>query len=262
MRIESSFEVVLDPLRVDQHVLRVVRHGSSSFSRIHQSTPGDYCCDPQWNEPRFAPSPAAQLDRFPMPRRSRSSPPRCPRSPSATARRWRWWPWPAPRDPPLPCGSASPRRSWPSRSRGRARSCAARWRRCPAAAGASGPSARSPTASTARWRSATRRASTCTCATARAASSTSAAWCRPRTRWWPAWRRCRARPRRACRKPAAKRELARWSRSCGRRRPPPPAARRAELASAIGWNVLLVVAIVLALASLALALAGALGAQF
>jgi Putative zinc-finger len=35
-----------------------------------------------------------------------------------------------------------------------------------------------------------------------------------------------------------------------------------ELASAIGWNVLLVVAIVLALAALALALAGALGAQF
>jgi hypothetical protein len=35
-----------------------------------------------------------------------------------------------------------------------------------------------------------------------------------------------------------------------------------ELASAVGWNALLVFAIVLALASLALALAGALGAQF
>ena len=42
-----------------------------------------------------------------------------------------------------------------------------------------------------------------------------------------------------------------------------PARRSSrELASAIGWNALLVVAIVLALASLALALAGALGAQF
>jgi hypothetical protein len=41
-------------------------------------------------------------------------------------------------------------------------------------------------------------------------------------------------------------------------------ARRSsrELAGAVGWNALLVVAIVLALASLALALAGALGAQF
>jgi len=41
-------------------------------------------------------------------------------------------------------------------------------------------------------------------------------------------------------------------------------ARRStrELASAIGWNALLVFAIVLALGSLALALAGALGAQF
>ena len=35
---------------------------------------------------------------------------------------------------------------------------------------------------------ATRAASTSTCATARAASSTSAAWCRPRTRCWPGWR--------------------------------------------------------------------------
>jgi hypothetical protein len=47
---------------------------------------------------------------------------------------------------------------------------------------------------------------------------------------------------------------------------PPQAtpARRSsrELAAAIGWNALLVFAIVLALASLALALAGALGAQF
>jgi hypothetical protein len=47
---------------------------------------------------------------------------------------------------------------------------------------------------------------------------------------------------------------------------PPEAtpARRSsrELAGAIGWNALLVFAIVLALASLALALAGALGAQF
>ena len=47
----------------------------------------------------------------------------------------------------------------------------------------------------------------------------------------------------------------------------PPAttpARRSsrELASAVGWNALLVFAIVLALVSLALALAGALGAQF
>jgi hypothetical protein len=42
-----------------------------------------------------------------------------------------------------------------------------------------------------------------------------------------------------------------------------PARRSArEVASAIGWNALLVFAIVLALASLALALAGALGAQF
>jgi hypothetical protein len=42
-----------------------------------------------------------------------------------------------------------------------------------------------------------------------------------------------------------------------------PARRSSgELASAVGWNALLVFAIVLALASLALALAGALGAQF
>ena len=42
-----------------------------------------------------------------------------------------------------------------------------------------------------------------------------------------------------------------------------PARRSSrELAGAIGWNALLVFAIVLALASLALALAGALGAQF
>jgi hypothetical protein len=49
-------------------------------------------------------------------------------------------------------------------------------------------------------------------------------------------------------------------------RPPaeaPPARRSSrELAGAVGWNALLVFAIVLALASLALALAGALGAQF
>jgi hypothetical protein len=48
---------------------------------------------------------------------------------------------------------------------------------------------------------------------------------------------------------------------------PPPAAAlerhpRRELASALSWNVLIVIAVVLALASLALALAGALGAQF
>ena len=49
-----------------------------------------------------------------------------------------------------------------------------------------------------------------------------------------------------------------------RAEPPRPPARRSprELAGAVGWNALLVVAIVLALASLALALAGALGAQF
>jgi hypothetical protein len=42
-----------------------------------------------------------------------------------------------------------------------------------------------------------------------------------------------------------------------------PARRSSgQLAGAIGWNVLLVFAILLALAALALALAGALGAQF
>ena len=63
-------------------------------------------------------------------------------------------------------------------------------------------------------------------------------------------------------KPAAKQELAKVEPIVQ----PPEAtpARRSsrELVGAIGWNALLVVAIVLALASLALALAGALGAQF
>jgi hypothetical protein len=63
-------------------------------------------------------------------------------------------------------------------------------------------------------------------------------------------------------KPAAKRELAKVEPIV--RPPETTPARRSpsQLASAIGWNALLVVAIVLALASLALALAGALGAQF
>ena len=63
-------------------------------------------------------------------------------------------------------------------------------------------------------------------------------------------------------KPAAKRELAKVEPIV--RPPEATPARRSptQLASAIGWNALLVVAIVLALASLALALAGALGAQF
>ena len=63
-----------------------------------------------------------------------------------------------------------------------------------------------------------------------------------------------SRPRRAsCAKAGADRAAAEAA----------PARRSpSELAGAIGWNVLLIVAIVLALASLALALAGALGAQF
>jgi hypothetical protein len=66
--------------------------------------------------------------------------------------------------------------------------------------------------------------------------------------------------------PAAKPELAAIEPATPTPLPAPEAAhaRRSsrELASAIGWNVLLVFAIVLALAALALALAGALGAQF
>jgi hypothetical protein len=63
-------------------------------------------------------------------------------------------------------------------------------------------------------------------------------------------------------KPAAKRELAHVEPIVQPPKATPARRSSRELASAIGWNALLVFAIVLALASLALALAGALGAQF
>ena len=63
-------------------------------------------------------------------------------------------------------------------------------------------------------------------------------------------------------KPAAKRELAQVEPIVQPPKATPARRSSRELASAIGWNALLVFAIVLALASLALALAGALGAQF
>jgi hypothetical protein len=63
-------------------------------------------------------------------------------------------------------------------------------------------------------------------------------------------------------KPAAKRELAKVEPLVQPPEPIPARRSPSELARAIGWNALLVVAIVLALLSLALALAGALGAQF
>jgi hypothetical protein len=63
-------------------------------------------------------------------------------------------------------------------------------------------------------------------------------------------------------KPAAKRELATVEPIVQPPKATPARRSPSQLAGAIGWNVLLVVAIVLALASLALALAGALGAQF
>jgi Putative zinc-finger len=63
-------------------------------------------------------------------------------------------------------------------------------------------------------------------------------------------------------KPAAKQELAKVEPIVQLPEATPARRSSRDLASAIGWNALLVVAIVLALASLALALAGALGAQF
>jgi hypothetical protein len=63
-------------------------------------------------------------------------------------------------------------------------------------------------------------------------------------------------------KTAAKRELAKVEPIVQPPEATPARRSRSQLASAIGWNALLVVAIVLALASLGLALAGALGAQF
>jgi hypothetical protein len=63
-------------------------------------------------------------------------------------------------------------------------------------------------------------------------------------------------------KPVAKPELATVE-PIGKPPEATPAPRHArDLAGVVGWNLLLVFAIVLALASLALALAGALGAQF